>query len=354
MDWFAEQILSWSEHHGRENLPWQLARDPYKVWIAEIMLQQTQVETVIPFFTRFIEEFPNIKKLSRATEDEVLDFWSGLGYYRRARLLHQAAIEMVQRHSGEVPSGLDELCALPGIGRSTAGGIRAGGFGLRGVILDGNVKRVLSRVHTVSGPVDSSKAQNELWNHAEAHTPENKCAEYAQAVMDFGAKWCTKSNPRCGECPINKQCQAFLTDTVGEFPTKNRRTRQTQMSLDLLVILDHTGSVLLEKRPAQGIWPGLWVPPELSNTDDKPRVIDALNLQKDGISREYSLPRFEHVLSHRRIEVTCHVIETKHTASGSLANQDLQWCRIDRRPRIGVPKITLRIFDALRTGGEIN
>ena len=172
MDWFAERILSWSQKNGRQNLPWQGNRDPFKVWVAEIMLQQTQAETVISFYLRFTETFPTLNALANATEDQILELWSGLGYYRRARLLHQAAIQIKSRYKGQIPSSLDELCALPGIGRSTAGGIRAGGFGLRGVILDGNVKRVLSRFHMVSGSVDSTQTQKDLWSFAELHTPQ--------------------------------------------------------------------------------------------------------------------------------------------------------------------------------------
>ena len=349
MDWFTKKILYWSEQHGRRDLPWQGTDDPYKVWVAEIMLQQTQVETVIPFYLRFIEKLPTLNALANTSEETVLDLWSGLGYYRRARFLYRAAGEIRDRHEGTMPSSLESLTDLPGIGASTAGGIRAGGFGLRGVILDGNVKRVLARFHAVPGKVESSKAQKVLWHHAKIHTPKTECAKYAQSIMDFGATWCTRSNPRCDSCPLQSKCVALAENNVDGYPQKNRKATQPRVSLKLLVIMTCENLVLLKKRSIQGIWPGLWMPPEIHEDHECLRLYDAINLNPKAVLREFSLKPFQHVLSHRRIEVITQVVEIERKLTIDNTETELKWCRIDEEPSLGVPKITLKIFDSLQS-----
>src|SRR5262245_49623140 len=206
MNAFAEAVLAWYDVHGRRNLPWQHPRTPYRVWISEVMLQQTQVATVIPYFERFVTRFPNVDALARTDIDDVLHLWTGLGYYARARNLHAAAKRIVEHHRGELPHELDELQALPGIGRSTPGAPLSAGHGIRAPILDGNVKRVLARYFGVPGYPGQNAVAEVLWAHAESTTPCERVADYTQAIMDLGATLCTRSNPRCSNCPVASNC----------------------------------------------------------------------------------------------------------------------------------------------------
>ena len=256
-------MLGWFAAHGRHDLPWQVGADAYRVWISEIMLQQTQVRTVIPYYTRFVGRFPTLRALAAAEADEVLAHWSGLGYYARGRNLHRAARLVVERHGGELPRTLDMLMELPGIGRSTAGAILAQAFGERQAILDGNVKRVLARFHAIEGSTDKSDVLTKLWARAEEHTPATRVAEYTQAIMDLGATVCTRSRPRCGECPVAADCVACARGLTSSLPTKRARAARPSRSLTVLVVQSGEGATLLERRPATGIWGGLLSFPEL-------------------------------------------------------------------------------------------
>jgi A/G-specific adenine glycosylase len=258
----AARLLPWFERHGRKHLPWQSDPTPYRVWISEVMLQQTQVETVIPYFERFIARFPAVELLAAAPLDEILHLWSGLGYYARARNLHRAAIEIASRPEGKLPETLPELLALPGIGRSTAGAILALAQGQRQPILDGNVKRVLARVFCIRDWPGDAETSTRLWQLAEECTPQARVAEYTQAIMDLGATVCTRSNPGCERCPVSAECGALAADCVDELPMRRaqevRRLRRTRM----VFVLRHGNEVLLQKRAPRGIWGGLWAPPE--------------------------------------------------------------------------------------------
>ena len=247
----ARRLLPWFEIHGRRNLPWQREPTPYRVWISEVMLQQTQVETVIPYFARFIARFPDVATLAVASLDEVLALWSGLGYYARARNLHRAAQEVVSRHGGRLPESLDEMMALPGIGRSTAGAILALSRGQRHAILDGNVKRVLARVFVVREPPAAAEASARLWQLAEQCTPATRVAEYTQAIMDLGATVCTRAQPACDDCPLRKGCGALAQGLVDELPARRARAPRRQERTHMVFVI-RGGRVLLQRRPVKG------------------------------------------------------------------------------------------------------
>jgi A/G-specific adenine glycosylase len=262
---FSTRLLAWHQHHGRHDLPWQGTRDAYRIWVSEIMLQQTQVAAVIPYYQRFLQRFPDIATLAGAPQDEVLRLWSGLGYYSRARNLQRAAQAVVEHHGGAFPRELAAIEALPGIGRSTAAAIAAFAYGTRAAILDGNVKRVLARHFAVAGYPGEKRVEQRLWQIAATQLPPRAIANYTQAIMDLGATLCTRARPACARCPLAQSCQALALGRVGEFPAsrpaKAVPTRSTHM---LLLVRD--GEVLLEKRPPSGIWGGLWSLPEVEVT----------------------------------------------------------------------------------------
>ena len=264
---FAERLVAWQRRHGRHDLPWQASRDPYRVWLSEIMLQQTQVATVIPYFERFLERFPTLAALAAADEDDVLRLWSGLGYYSRARNLHRAAQTVVASHGGEFPRDPETIAQLPGVGRSTAAAIAVFAFGARAAILDGNVKRVLARCFGLDGDPAAAATQRRWWNQAEALLPQKEVAAYTQALMDLGATVCTRSKPRCGACPVVDLCVARATDRIAALPAARRRRALPEKAVRWLVVTSGA-EVLLEKRPATGVWGGLWSFPELPPAGD--------------------------------------------------------------------------------------
>ncbi len=261
---FATRLLAWHKRHGRHDLPWQGTRDAYRIWVSEIMLQQTQVAAVIPYYARFLQRFPDIATLAGAPQDEVLRLWSGLGYYSRARNLRRAAQLVVERHAGAFPRALEDIEALPGIGRSTAAAIAAFAYGTRAAILDGNVKRVLARHFAVGGYPGEKRVESQLWKIAEEQMPPRAIARYTQAMMDLGATLCTRARPGCAQCPLAQSCQALALDRVGEFPAsrpaKAVPTRSTHM-----LLLVRNGELLLEKRPPSGTWGGICGLPELTD-----------------------------------------------------------------------------------------
>lgn len=263
----APALLDWWRRHGRKNLPWQQHPTPYRVWVSEIMLQQTQVATVERFYARFVTRFPDVSSLAAAPLDEVLHHWSGLGYYARARNLHRAAREVERRHGGTLPENFDALVALPGIGRSTAGAILALSLNQRHAILDGNAKRVIARVFGVTGWPGRASVARELWAHAEACTPAKDAAPYTQAIMDLGATRCTRAQPRCNVCPLEHLCSARAAGNQSELPGRAPKRARPSRSTTLLICLRQDGRVLLEKRPTEGIWGGLWGLPELTGPE---------------------------------------------------------------------------------------
>lgn len=268
---FAAAVVDWQRRHGRHDLPWQGTRDPYAIWLAEIMLQQTQVATVVPYYLRFRARFPDIATLAAADEDEVLRLWSGLGYYSRARNLLRAAQAIVARHGGAFPRELTEIEALPGIGRSTAAAIAGFAFRARAAILDGNVKRLLARHFAVEGFPGERAVEQRLWRLAESLLPARGIERYIQGLMDLGATVCTTRAPECGRCPVRASCAAHARNRVGELPApRPRRVRPHRRTA--MLILRRDGDVLLQRRPAAGVWSGLWCFPEVAPDDDPARV----------------------------------------------------------------------------------
>ncbi len=297
---FALRLIAWQRTHGRHDLPWQ-GGDAYRVWLSEIMLQQTQVTTVIPYYQRFLASFPNVAALAAATEEQVLTHWSGLGYYARGRNLHRAAQLVVAKHHGEFPTAFDDIVALPGIGRSTAAAICALAFHQRRAILDGNVKRVLARYCGIAGWTGDKKIEARLWQQAEALLPKNDVAIYIQAQMDMGATLCTRSKPECGECPVQDGCVAHQTHSVGELPTPRPKKAVPEKHATFLLLM-HGNDILLEKRAPQGIWGGLWCLPQL---DDGQEIV-ADYLRRNGIKVEerIELGEFTHTFTHFKLHIS--------------------------------------------------
>ncbi|MEQ6886523.1 A/G-specific adenine glycosylase [Salicola sp. Rm-C-2C1-2] len=298
-DWFAQQLLQWYDQHGRRNLPWHRSPSAYRIWISEIMLQQTQVTTVIPYFERFMERFPTVQDLATASTDEVLSYWSGLGYYARARNLHKAAMTIVEDHAGTFPQAQDELQKLPGIGRSTAAAIVAQAHAQRASILDGNAKRVLARYHAVEGWPGRTSVANQLWQHAETHTPNERIQAYTQAIMDLGAMVCTRRRPGCAACPVREGCLAYARNNPDAYPGSKPKKEKPEKSVWMLVIEDGEGRILLEQRPPSGIWGGLMSFPEADpalQPEELPEHCEtSLGLQT---SEPETLAPFRHTFSH--------------------------------------------------------
>lgn len=298
---FQRRLLAWFDVHGRHDLPWQESRTPYRVWVSEIMLQQTQVATVIPYFERFMARFPDVASLASAEQDEVLHLWTGLGYYARGRNLHKAARAIVEEHDGELPLDLEALAGLPGIGRSTAGAIIAQSSGHRAVILDGNVKRSLTRLHAVEGWPGRSAVERRLWALAEHYTPSDRLADYTQAMMDLGATLCRRGQPECPRCPFSDVCVAHARGEERRFPeSKPKKALPTRTTL-MLVLRDAEGRVLLEQRPSSGLWGGLWSLPQFDGLDELRVWLDG---HAPGSELVPAWSPFTHVFSHFRLEIT--------------------------------------------------
>lgn len=300
---FSQQLLAWFEIHGRKDLPWQQDVNPFSVWVSEIMLQQTQVKTVIPYFSRFMEQFPSIEDLAKASEDEVLHFWTGLGYYSRARNLHKTAKLLVDGNGAHLPSCTEELEQLPGIGRSTAGAIVALALNKKASILDGNVKRVLSRAFAIPGYPGKADVSKALWELSQRLTPDKRVAQYTQAIMDLGATVCTRSAPACNQCPLLKTCEANKTDSIHLYPGKKKSKKMPVKSVSMLIITNHSQEILLEKRPNAGIWGGLWGFPEFSGDriNDK---LSELKLAPELLEVIEKTPTYRHTFTHFHLDIS--------------------------------------------------
>ena len=299
---FSQALLDWYDQHGRQDLPWQHPRTPYQVWVSEIMLQQTQVSTVIPYFERFMERFPNVEHLANADQDEVLHLWTGLGYYARARNLHKCARQLVDEYQGEFPETVEEVAALPGIGLSTAGAILAQSRGVRAPILDGNVKRVLARLHTVPGWPGKKPVENRLWELSEHYTPYQRLADYTQAIMDLGATLCRRGKPDCEACPVNRWCAAFANGNPQDYPGKKPKKALPVRHTVMLILRDHQGRVWLEQRPQTGIWGGLWCFPQTDDSEQMPAALQARAF--DARADAQPLDPFRHTFSHYHLDIT--------------------------------------------------
>jgi A/G-specific adenine glycosylase len=299
---FSQRILDWYQAHGRKDLPWQLDLIAYRVWVSEIMLQQTQVATVIPYYERFMARFPDVAALATAEQDQVLHYWSGLGYYARARNLHKAAKQLVDEHDGVFPEAFDTVISLPGIGRSTAGAILSLACGQRHPILDGNVKRVLARFHTVDGWPGNAQVQKRLWQLADRYTPVKKVASYTQAIMDLGATVCTRTRPVCGDCPVRGDCAAQLAGRQADYPLPRPKKTLPVRAVSMLLIANEQQALLLEKRPPAGIWGGLWGFPELAADGD----VHGWCQSELGLSvkNARAWPVIRHTFSHFHLDIT--------------------------------------------------
>jgi A/G-specific adenine glycosylase len=336
----APALLSWFAHSGRKHLPWQQGPSAYRVWVSEIMLQQTQVATVIGYYQRFMARFPEVTALAQAPIDEVLHLWTGLGYYARARNLHRAAQRIVSEHGGCFPQDFEQVHALPGIGRSTAGAILALAHGQRHAILDGNVKRVLSRYFAVHGHAGEPQVERQLWLLAEGCTPHSAVAAYTQAIMDLGATVCTRARPRCPACPLRAQCLAHTQGLQQVLPTPRPRKSRPHRSAFLLILQRADGAVLLEQRPPSGLWGGLWAFPQFDTRETA--------LQWVGVAGTagHELAPYRHGFTH--FDLTLHplVVEAAVVTHVADAARALWYDR--RRPaRIGLAKPTLDLIEIL-------
>jgi len=346
---FAKTILDWFDQHGRHDLPWQHPRSAYQVWVSEIMLQQTQVQTVIPYFQRFMTAFPTIESLACAEQTDVLAHWAGLGYYARGRNLHNAAQHIQQVYQGEFPVSYEQILALPGVGRSTAGAILAQAFGQSYAILDGNVKRVLTRFYGVEGWPGDKKIENQLWQKAESLLPSQRLADYTQALMDFGATLCKRSRPACSVCPMRDRCQAFKDQTVNRLPTPRPKKLLPTKQCWVLILLDGFGKIAFEKRPQQGIWGGLFSLPEFS---------DRNQLMLAGVKADSLLEcdKVCHSFSHYHLHI--HPIQAQRLPIVAEGTEGYLWWTIDQALTKGLPapikKIIMQIKSANQTLGLHN
>jgi A/G-specific adenine glycosylase len=351
VDWFAERLLTWFDQHGRKDLPWQHPLTPYRVWVAEIMLQQTQVATVIPYYERFMARFPDVTSLAAADLDEVLHYWTGLGYYARARNLHRTAQQVAAHHGHALPGTAAELQALPGIGRSTAGAIAAIGFGVRAAILDGNVKRVLARFHAVPGYPGATAVAARLWALAEQHTPARRVGAYTQAIMDLGATLCTRTRPDCGRCPVVDRCAARIQGTIHQFPARRLPRSLPVRAVRHFLLVDANGHCLLEQRPPAGIWGGLWGPPERDATAGAEAVCADLGIPATAISAIQHQPGFRHTFTHFHLEIEPVRVQLDRLIP---ARAGLIWYANAVSPPIGLSAAAAKLLASLTTGTAAN
>ncbi len=339
---FSEALLSWFDVHGRKQLPWQHPITPYRVWLSEVMLQQTQVDTVIPYFERFLESFPTVEALADADLDTVLHLWTGLGYYARARNLHKCASIVADEYQGSFPDDPELLITLPGIGKSTAHAITSIAFGHSTAIMDGNVKRVLARYHQVEGWPGTPKIEKQLWQFADEHMPDHRCGDYTQAIMDLGATLCKRSKPNCGECPMSKQCQAYKNERTAELPHKKPKKAIPIKSTTMLIALDPQGRLLINQRPPQGIWGGLW---SFLEFDDE---ADALKHgQSIGeITHKENWSSIRHVFSHYKLDIHPFIVQI--TPTPSINEKQQRWVTLEDALTLGLSAPVKRLIETLK------
>lgn len=343
---FSKRLITWHRRHGRHDLPWQRTRDPYQVWLSEIMLQQTQVGTVIPYYERFRARFPNVASLARASLEDVLRLWAGLGYYSRARNLHRTARAILDQHGGVFPEQRSALEALPGVGRSTAAAIAAFAFGAREAILDGNVKRVLARHFAVGGFMGNKTVENVLWSLAESLVPRRAVETYTQALMDLGATVCTRASPGCGRCPLASSCVALAQGSVAAYPARRPR-RTTPVRSVVMLLLLREGKILLEQRPPSGIWGGLWSFPEMP-ADGEVRAHCAAQLGCE-VGTPVALQPLRHGFTHFTLDIRpcrCEVSRLMPRAG----EPGRAWFTLERARDAGVPVPVKKLLGRLPGG----
>ncbi len=343
---FSDQVLDWYDQHGRKHLPWQQNITPYRVWISEIMLQQTQVATVILYFEKFMASFPDVQTLALASDDEVMHHWSGLGYYSRARNLHKAARKVAEEYSGIFPTSVEQLIELPGIGRSTAGAIASISMGIRAPILDGNVKRVLARYRAINGWPGTTSVANQLWKIAEEYTPFERVADYTQVMMDLGALVCTRTKPSCLICPLQDSCQAHALGQETLFPSSKPKKEKPVKSVRMLMMVNQFGEVLLEKRPPAGIWGGLWGFPETTLEGDLSEAVMTSTGMTPENTEEWQ--PFRHTFSHYHLDIT--PIKTFVSGSGLEVNdgEKWRWFQPDQPSALGLAAPVTKLLKKLK------
>ena len=341
---FSQRVLSWFDDYGRKNLPWQLNASPYSVWVSEIMLQQTQVATVIPYYDRFIQHYPSIQDLAQAELDDVLALWTGLGYYARARNLHKAAKLVSEVYGGVFPQTIAELEALPGIGRSTAGAILSLSMNKKATILDGNVKRVIARHAGVKQWPGIKEIHDDLWRIAEQHTPDERCQAYNQAMMDLGALICTRTKPQCLLCPISSDCYARMSGQPEQFPGKKPKINKPVKSCAFAIKRNHQNEVFLVRRPNSGIWGGLWCFEQFDTQNE-------LEARLAGCGTVDSvLASFRHTFSHYHLDITPVLITLKH--SNGVADSQGEWFSLADAKTKGLAAPVLKLLNLLETENE--
>ncbi|KFZ39250.1 adenine glycosylase [Shewanella mangrovi] len=354
---FSQRVIEWYRQFGRTTLPWQQHKTPYKVWISEIMLQQTQVATVIPYFERFMQRFSSVTELANADIDEVLHHWTGLGYYARARNLHKAATIIRDKYHGKFPENFDDVVALPGIGRSTAGAILSLACGQHHAILDGNVKRVLTRHNAVTGWPGLPKVEQQLWQLADTLSPAQHIDQYNQAMMDIGATLCTRSKPACERCPVAFDCQAQRQGRQKDFPEKKPKKAIPAKDGFLLVVRQQQ-QVLLQQRPPAGIWGGLWCFPEFSSE----AAIKAAAAMINADATLHPLPAFRHTFSHFHFDIQPLLLDvssdenefnetmlTPQAGDAVMEPKATLWYNLAQPSRVGLAAATERILASLQT-----
>ena len=340
---FAEAIIAWQKQHGRHDLPWQNITNPYAIWVSEIMLQQTQVAAVIGYYAKFIERFPTIASLANATQEEVLQYWSGLGYYSRARNLHTAAQKITDDFGGKFPQDFDDILSLPGIGRSTAAAISTFALDIPLPILDGNVKRVFARHFNIAGWSSAPKVTLQLWQIAERENPTHEAIAYTQGLMDLGATLCTRTKPKCSACPINASCVALANDLTNKLPTPKPRKVLPEKSTIMMIII-HQNEVLLEKRPQTGIWGGLWSLPEIEMHEIASEVAQSrLGLEVE-VTEPFAI--VNHAFTHFKLAITPQplqlVKQTLHARSPNMI-----WLPINEAISAAIPTPVRKILQSL-------
>ncbi len=336
---FSDRLLNWWDEHGRKNLPWQQPRTPYRVWVSEIMLQQTQLSTMIPYFERFMARFPDLPALAAASQDDVLALWAGLGYYARGRNLNKAARMVVEQHGGVLPEAAGELSSLPGIGQSTANAIVSQAHDIPAVVLDGNVRRVIARHDAIEGWAGKRSVLTALWASAEKRLAPQRAADYTQAIMDLGATVCTRTNPDCAHCPVNSDCQAFRSNNIGRFPTPRPKLNIREKDLHMLIVTRSDGSILLERRPPAGIWGGLWSLPDADSLDSLAQQVglDPIHLKP--------LPDFEHRLTHMKLNIRPKLARSEPAALKVECSEGKRWFGADEWPLLGLPQPVLGLLE---------
>ncbi len=341
---FSHRLIAWQKLHGRHDLPWQNTTDPYAIWVSEIMLQQTQVAAVMGYYSKFMRRFPSIESLASASQDEVLQYWSGLGYYSRARNLHHAAMTIMSEHGGSFPQDFKAIQALSGIGRSTAAAIVSFAFKEAQAILDGNVKRVLARHFLIEGWPGLPRVESQLWQLAQSLMPAEDVVAYTQGLMDLGATLCTRSKPKCAQCPLSVSCQGLLQQRVQDLPALKPRKAIPTKQVTMLIFC-YEDKILLEKRPANGIWGGLWSFPEgHDNLADNVSMLNHFGVTAQAGMR---LPKLTHTFTHFKLDIspqTFRVIKP----NAKLNSSSSRWLSLDEAIDWAIPAPIRKILQSLQ------